>query len=182
MWEDYNIDDVLHVLGNLQKRDIGARISPVQFLRDRELGICSEKHGTVIREPVSNWSLLARRKVYPRLRDKCYEGDEYEKRHWWNRNVNVIKDDYYWAKKIADKSQGWCICIKIPAGSEKCVELLIIDNIWMEFRDRDLAPKLFFDRCDDQCFECEQCIFANKHNEKVLDHYDILDVAVLQRV
>ena len=80
-----------------------------------------EIHGTVIR--VSDWSLLARQKVYPQLRDKCYENDEYKKRHWWNRNVNVIKDGYYWAKKIADKSQGWCICIKIPAGSEKCVKL-----------------------------------------------------------
>ena len=58
MWEDSNVDDVLYVLGNLQKRDIGARISPVQFLRDRELGIRGEKHGTVIRESVSDWSLL----------------------------------------------------------------------------------------------------------------------------
>jgi len=117
MWEDYNIDDVLYVLDNPQKRDTDVRISPVQFLRDREFGICDEKHGIVIKEPVSDWSLLARQKVYPRLRDKCYEDDEYEKRHWWNRNV--IKDDYYWAKKIADKSQGWCMCIKIPAGNEK---------------------------------------------------------------
>jgi len=75
----------------------------------------------------------------------CYEDDEHEKRHWWNRNFNVIKDDYYWAKKIADKSQDWCMCIKILAGNEKCVELLIIDNIWMKFRDRNLALKLFFD-------------------------------------
>ena len=53
MWEDYNVDDVLYVLGNLQKRDTGARIS-VQFLRDRELDIRGEKHGIVIREPVSD--------------------------------------------------------------------------------------------------------------------------------
>jgi len=37
---------------------------------------------------------------------------------------SVIKDGYYWAKKIADKSQGWCMCMKIPADNEKCVELL----------------------------------------------------------
>jgi len=82
----------------------------------------------------------------PTVQDKYYE-DEYEKRHWWNRNVNVIKNDYYWAKKIAHKSQDWCMCIKISADSEKCVELLIIDNIWMEFRDRDknLALKLSID-------------------------------------
>ena len=69
------------------------------------------------------------------------------------------------------------MCIKILAGNEKCVELLIIDNIWMEFRDRDLALKLFFNRRDKQCFEYEQCTFANKHNEKVLERYDILDMS-----
>jgi len=77
---------------------------------DRELGIRDKKHGIVIKAPVSDWSLLARQKVYPWLRHKCYED---EKRHWWNRNVSVIKDDYYWAKKIADKSQDWCRCIKV---------------------------------------------------------------------
>ena len=41
--------------------------------------------------------------------------------------------------------------IKIPADNKKCVELLIIDNIWVEFRDRDLALKLFFNRCNEQC-------------------------------
>jgi len=64
--------------------------------------------------------------------------------------------------------------VKISADNEKCVELSIIDNIWMEFRD--LALKLFFNRCD-ECFECEQCTFANKHNEKVLERYDILDMS-----
>ncbi|KYN09081.1 hypothetical protein ALC57_18811 [Trachymyrmex cornetzi] len=110
-------------------------------------------------------------KVYRRLQEKC-KNDDYK-----NINVNVTKDDYYWAKKIADKSRRWCMCVKIPAGSEKCVELLIIDNIWMEFRDRDkkLALKLFFDRCDDAlnmsrcCNVCgqvtckcsvEECCFA----------------------
>jgi len=66
------------------------------------------------------------------------------------------------------------MCIKIPAGNEKYVELLIIDNIWMKFRDCNLALKLFFNRCDKQCFECT---FANKHNEKVLERYDILDMS-----
>jgi len=57
---------VLYVLGNPQKRDTDVRISPVQFLRDRELSIRDEKHGIVIKEPISDWSLLARQKVYPR--------------------------------------------------------------------------------------------------------------------
>jgi len=82
MWEDYNVDDVLYVFGNPQKRDTDVRISSVQFLCDRELGIHDEKHGIIIKELVSDWSLFARQKVYPRLRDKCYEDDEYEKRHW----------------------------------------------------------------------------------------------------
>jgi len=69
------------------------------------------------------------------------------------------------------------VCTSIPADNEKCVELLIIDIIWMKFRDRDHALKLFFNRCDEQCFECEQCTFANKHNEKVLEHYNILDMS-----
>ena len=84
MWEDYNVD-VLYILGNLQKRDTDVWISPVQFLRDQELGIRDKKHEVVIKEPISDWSLLARQKVYPWLRDKCYEDDEYEKR--WNRTL-----------------------------------------------------------------------------------------------
>jgi len=55
---------------------VGVRISPVQFLHNRELGIRDEKHEIVIKDPVSDWSLFARQKVYSRLRD-----DEYEKRH-----------------------------------------------------------------------------------------------------
>jgi len=68
MWEDYNVDDVLYVLGNPQKRDTDVRISPVQFLRDRELGICDEKHEIVIKEPVSDC-------LYSRDR-KCTHGYE----------------------------------------------------------------------------------------------------------
>jgi len=70
------------------------------------------------------------------------------------------------------------MCIKIPADNEKCVELLIIDNIWMEFRDCDknlVKTVLYFDRCDDQCDDLWVCTFTNKHNEGV-EHYDILDL------
>jgi len=61
------------------------------------------------------------------------------------------------------------MCIKIPADNEKYVKLLIIDNICMEFR-----AILFFDRCDDQFFECETVL---SHNEKVFECYDILDMS-----
>ena len=53
MWEDCNVDDVLYILGNPQKRDTGVRILPMQFLHDRELGIRDEKH-EIIKEPVSD--------------------------------------------------------------------------------------------------------------------------------
>jgi len=49
----------------IRKKETDVRISPVQFLRDPELGIRDEKHEIVIKEPVSDWSLLARQKVYP---------------------------------------------------------------------------------------------------------------------
>jgi len=182
---DSNVDDVLYVLGNLQKRDIGARISPVQFLRDRELGIRGEKSGTVIREHILAGPLFVRQKAYPRLRDKCYEDDEYEKKHWRSRNDNVIKDDYYWAKKIVDKSRNYYTGIKIPAGGEKCVELLIINNMGIGFRNYNFA-KLLLDRCSDRCCECERCIFAYEHEKKVIERYDFLamwrDCSVCDRV
>ena len=54
VWEDCDVDDVLYIFRNLQKRDIGLWISLVQFLHDRELGI-REKHGIIIRKPVSDW-------------------------------------------------------------------------------------------------------------------------------
>jgi len=54
--EDYNLDDVLYILGNPQKRDISVRISSMQFLRDRELGIHSKKQ----KLSESFWSLFAR--------------------------------------------------------------------------------------------------------------------------
>ena len=54
---------MLYVLGNPQKRDTDVRISPVQFLCDRKLGIRDEKHGTVIKELISDWFLLVRQKI-----------------------------------------------------------------------------------------------------------------------
>ncbi|KYN15058.1 hypothetical protein ALC57_12721 [Trachymyrmex cornetzi] len=114
MWEDRDdVKDVLNVLGNQRKRDInGMRISPVQFLRDRELGIRGEKHGKVITEHVFDWSLLARQRVYTWLREEAKNVHK-------NINVDVVKDDYYWAKIIADWIPYGCKCIKIPAGSDK---------------------------------------------------------------
>jgi len=54
MWEDCNVDVLYVLLDNPQKRDTDVRISPVQFLCDRELDIRDEKFGIVIKELVSN--------------------------------------------------------------------------------------------------------------------------------
>jgi len=63
MWEDYNVDDVLYVLDNPQKRC--ANIAGAIPTRSRIIvDIRDEKHGMVIKEPVSDWSLFARQKVY----------------------------------------------------------------------------------------------------------------------
>ncbi|KYQ49525.1 hypothetical protein ALC60_11402, partial [Trachymyrmex zeteki] len=56
-------------------------------------------------------------------------------------------------KKIAEKSECPSMSITIPAGNEKCVELLIIGNIWTEYHDRDKIPMLFLDKCDEQCYD-----------------------------
>jgi len=83
-----------------------------------------------------------------------------------------MKDDYYWAKNIADKSERYSMCIMISAESEKCVELMIIDNVWTAYYDRKKNPtrKLLLDRYDDdnEYCVCEECIFAYRHNNKVL--------------
>ncbi|KYQ58966.1 hypothetical protein ALC60_02023 [Trachymyrmex zeteki] len=111
--------------------------------------------------------------MYTRFQDECYKDDaDYEKRPWWARNFhnfNVIKDDRYWAEKIVKKSERVCMCITIHAGSKKCVELLIIDNIWTEYCDRDKIP--FLDMCDDRCYKCEKCIFALEYNDKLVEDY-----------
>ncbi|KYN30349.1 hypothetical protein ALC57_00183 [Trachymyrmex cornetzi] len=170
MWEGC-VKDVLRVLGNQRKRDInGMRISPVQFLRDRELGIRGEKHGKVITKHVLNWSLLARQRVYTWLREEAK--DVYK-----NINVDVVKNEYYWAKIIADRIPYRCKCIKIPAGSDKCVELLIIEWFLDVFPPCEIpSKKLLLDLCNDrQCFDCKQCIFAFKHNDKVRECYDIIE-------
>jgi len=42
---------------------------------------------------------------------------------------------------IVDKIEHYNICIKIPASNEKCVELLIIDNIWR------IAIRILLENC-----------------------------------
>jgi len=104
--------DVIEVLVNERvERDEFTdmrRISPVQFLRDRELGM----HGTNERifrqrvtmknEPVCDWPYHTRRRVYKQMLDECKmeKGEECR--------IQPYKlDIYYWMDKIFNEIQYW---------------------------------------------------------------------------
>ena len=78
-----------------------------------------EKQGVIIKEEPLSTGHYTHDEKY--IREEECKNDDYK-----NINFNVIKDDYYWAKKIVDKIERYCRCIKISVGSEKCVELLTI--------------------------------------------------------
>ena len=104
--------DVIEVLENKnveRNKFTGMRrILPVQFLRDRELGM----HGTNERifkqrvtmesEPVCNWPYHTRQRVYKRMLDECEieEGEECRIQPY-KRDIN------YWMDKIFEKIQYW---------------------------------------------------------------------------
>ncbi|KYN30167.1 hypothetical protein ALC57_00374 [Trachymyrmex cornetzi] len=77
--------DVIRVLGkSMTERDTSVRISPVQFLRDRELGICGQRvmeQAKICNQPVYSWPLFARQKVYTRLFNKYCENYDFENRY-----------------------------------------------------------------------------------------------------
>ncbi|KYN01412.1 hypothetical protein ALC62_07793, partial [Cyphomyrmex costatus] len=78
-------EDVKYVFENLQRENGSARTSPVHIIRDRE--IYSDrvvKRIIVDTEPTYEWSLLAPREVYTRLRNMCMNSE------------NVTDDDYCW--------------------------------------------------------------------------------------
>ena len=81
------------------------------------------------------------------------------------------------------KIQYSCRRIKIPAGGEKCVEVMITDKLVMSYYDckENPAKKVFRDLCDKYmpnqlCCPCKECTLVDEHNTKVIKHYDILDV------
>ncbi|KYN50450.1 hypothetical protein ALC57_00087 [Trachymyrmex cornetzi] len=127
IWEDWDVDDVQYVLGNPRKRDINdVRISPVRFLRDRELGVRGEKYGIVITEPVSDWSLLARQKVYRRLQEKYMENHERMERKLLEQcgQVATLVECFAWLQRCDE-------CIKRQSYSVMTsVSPLDTDNPW----------------------------------------------------
>ena len=77
------------------------------------------------------------------------------------------------------KIQYSCKHIKIPAGDEKCVEVMMTDKLVMLYREENPAKKVFRDLCDkymrNQLYHpCEEYTLVDKHNTKVIKYYDIL--------
>ena len=61
----------------------------------------------------------------------------------------LIKEQCYHSMKSEEKIQYSCRCIKIPAGGEKCVEVMITNRLVMPYYDREENPakKVFRDLC-----------------------------------
>ena len=105
--------DIIEVLENKNVREDKftgmRRISPVQFLRDRELGM----HGTNERifkqrvtmdsEPVCSWPYHAKQRVYKWMLDECKieEGEECRIQRYEYRDI------YYWMEEIFKKIHYW---------------------------------------------------------------------------
>ena len=85
--------------------------------------------------------------------------------------------------KSEEKIQYNCRRIKILAGFEKCVKVMITDKLVMPYYDREENPakKVFRDLCNmymrnQLCYPCKECTLVDEHNTKVIKHYDILNV------
>ena len=151
---DCDIEDIVYVLENVpDKIDVQRRVSSVQFLRDRELGIrgTSER---VVRQGVSINQVSAydcpyhvRRKAYMWIRDNLCAFDNCDEyryvRNEYGR-TRIIFDErksaenkYELAKKIKDHtSYANVLHITIPAGNGQCTELLAI-NVSSWFNNDD---------------------------------------------
>lgn len=108
--------------------DVLQRISPVRFLRDRELGIRGTSERAVNQrvrietDPVYGWPLNTKRKIYKWARNRCVN-------KYLDEDTDVLKNTKYWAPKIIS----WLhrmLYIAIPTGSEKRVELVVLENLY----------------------------------------------------
>ena len=80
--------------------------------------------------------------------------------------------------KSEEKIQYNCRRIKILAGFEKCVKVMITDKLVMLYYEENPAKKVFRDLYMRNllCYPCKECILVDEHNTKIIKHYDILDV------
>jgi hypothetical protein len=151
---DSDIEDIVYVLENVSnKTDVQRRVSPVQFLRDRELGIRGTSERAV-RQGVSINYVYAydcpfhvRRKAYTWIRDNLctfdYSDDYRTIRNEYGRTRIIfdvrknIENKYALAKEIKDHaSYAYVLHITIPIGNGHCTELLAV-NVYSRFSNDD---------------------------------------------
>lgn len=136
--EDEDLDVLHFFYGTERKRYLTdvQRISPVQFLRDRELGIrgTNERYvrqGVTIPCNAVGWYHHVKQKVYRWMLDKCKKEAENERRViYFEPYTYTERDDYfdrrYWAIHVAQKIiYRGPLYIQILAGIGRCVELIV---------------------------------------------------------
>lgn len=159
---DAIIEDVIDVLTKDEEDPRGEtdvqRISPVQFLRDRELGIRGTGERIVRQkidididaESVYDWPYHVRRKVYGRMLDKCVkEQDESKLAAYLPYHK---RDDYYhWSTKIIHEIEyNSALYITIYTCIGKCIELLVVDNLYHRDYSRfDIASRTMLENIYD---------------------------------
>jgi len=141
--EQHSKKDMMRVLGNPLERCISdVRISSIQFLRDRELGIfskCIMKH-VFIKSPFYFWSLLARQKVYMWLCNKHYKNCSFENRY---KTRSLADNDYSCAFLVENRSGDQSFLLQehvIPVGDKKIDR--IIDSWWCTYIELYIARRI----------------------------------------
>lgn len=170
---DYYKDDIVDALEGKKIFMNVQRISPVHFLRDRELGLRISRTSNhvvgqrvrVLTEPPINWPYPVRGEIYRRLLDECVKEDE----------------EFDYTSRILRKMLcfGKALHISIDIDIGKCVELVILNNLrpsqyksWKYPRHIGNVRKNCADddlkvlRCAhldvlDRCFQRYKCIFMH---------------------
>jgi len=130
---DYCKDDIIDILEgkkNFLYNELDVqRISPVHFLRDRELGLrvsLTSNHVVgqrvcIQREPAYHWSYSFREKIYRRMFDECKKEEKFSyENNYYCYTTSILR-------KILCFGKALCISICIDIG--KRVELVIMNNL-----------------------------------------------------
>jgi len=169
-------DDIINTLEgkrNFLNNELDVqRISPVRFLRNRELGLrVSRTSNHVVgqrvciqREPAYLWPYSVREKIYRRMFDECKkeEDDDDDEKNYYCYTTSILR-------KILCFGKALCISVCIDIG--KRVELVIMNNLRPSQYRRWKSPRhaiLFRKNCDN----------ADDDDMKVLHcvHGDVLNL------
>ena len=114
-----------------QRRRDKVRISPVQFLCDREIGTRNAKQGVIINDENND----EKQYWFGRLGDETVHNVDFEERFWY-KTFGLIKEQCYHSMNSEEKIQYSSRRIKISASGEKCVEVMITNKLVMPYYDR----------------------------------------------